>query len=174
MASRSATSRAAATVGICPITGEAYSSHTSVVLDHLHPSLAERIRQDHPSLAADALISRAAADRYRLLHVEELLRQERGELTALDKEVARSLAEGVMVSTNPEETYDEKRTLGERLSDGLSTFGGSWPFLIFFGLALAIWIALNSARGDRPSIPIRTSCSISSCPALLLYRRRSS
>ena len=74
-------------------------------------------------------------------------------LSNLDKEVARSLAEGVMVSTNPEETYDEKRTVGERLSDGLSTFGGSWPFLIFFGLALAIWIALNAARGDRAFDP---------------------
>ena len=104
MASRSATSHATpSTGGICPITGEAYSSHTSVVLDHLHPSLAERIRQDHPTLAPNARISRAAADRYRKLHVEELLRQERGELTQLDKDVARSLAEGAMVSINTEE-----------------------------------------------------------------------
>ena len=107
--------------GSCPITGEAYSSHTSVVLDHLHPSLAERIRQDYPALTSDARISRTAADRYRTLHVEELLRQERGELTQLDKEVARSLAEGAMVSTNTEEHYDESRTLGERLSDGLAS-----------------------------------------------------
>ena len=137
----------------CPITGQTYSSHDAVILDHLHPALAERIRQDHPALAAEARISRKAADRYRLLHVEDLLRQERGELSTLDKEVARSLAEGVMVSTNPEEAYDEKRTFGQRLSDGLSTFGGSWPFLIIFGLALAIWIALNSGQPDRAFDP---------------------
>ena len=76
------------TGGICPITGEAYSARMSVLLDHLHPSLADRIRQDHPALTADARISRTAADRYRTLLVEELLRQERGELTQLDKEVA--------------------------------------------------------------------------------------
>jgi uncharacterized membrane protein len=109
--------------------------------------------QDHPALAADARISRTAADRYRLLHVEDLLRQERGELSTLDKEVALSLAQGIMVSTNSEEAYDEKRTFGQRLSDGLSTFGGSWPFLIFFGLALAIWIALNSTQPDRAFDP---------------------
>ena len=51
-----------------------------------------------------------------------------------------------MVSTNTEEHYDEVRTLGERLSDGLASFGGSWPFLILFGLGLAIWIMANSVR----------------------------
>ena len=113
MALRSIPSHSAPpTGGICPITGEAYSARMSVLLDHLHPSLADRIRQDHPALTADARISRTAADRYRTLHVEELLRQERGELTQLDKEVARSLAEGAMVSTNTEEHYDEARTLG--------------------------------------------------------------
>lgn len=37
-------------------------------------------------------------------YVEEFLRQERGELTRLDKEVARSLAEGITVTENIEET----------------------------------------------------------------------
>jgi uncharacterized membrane protein len=147
MASRSVPSHATRLPGgICPITGEDYSSHTSVVLDHLHPSLAERIRQDYPALTSDARTSRTAADRYRKLHVEELLRQERGELTQLDEEVARSLAEGAMVSINTEEHYDEARTLGERLSDSLAVFGGSWPFLILFGLMLAVWIMANSVR----------------------------
>jgi uncharacterized membrane protein len=129
------------------------SNHDSVVLDHLHPALAERVRRDHPSLAPDARISRAAADRYRMLHVEDLLRQERGELSDLDKEVARSLAEGLMVSTNTELSYDEKRTVGERLSDGLSTFGGSWPFLILFGIGLAVWIAINTIAKQQAFDP---------------------
>ena len=64
MASRSVPLHSAPPAGgICPITGEAYSGRNSVVLDHLHPSLAERIRQDHPALTADARISRTAADR---------------------------------------------------------------------------------------------------------------
>jgi uncharacterized membrane protein len=116
------------------------------MLDHLRPALVDRIMQDYPTLASDARISRGAVDHYRTLYVEELLRQERGELTKLDKEVARSLAEGAMVSTNPEENYDENRTLGEHLSDALAAFGGSWPFLIVFGLGLATWIIVNVAE----------------------------
>ncbi|WP_343038413.1 hypothetical protein [Microvirga arsenatis] len=90
----------------------------------MRPALADRIRQDHPALDAQSCISRAAVDRYRLRYVEELLRQERGELTRLDKEVARSLAEGLTVTENVEDNYDENRTLGERLSEGLPRSAG--------------------------------------------------
>jgi uncharacterized membrane protein len=135
------------TNAICPITGKSYPQRDLVVLDHLHPALVDRILRDHPSLTMDARISRAAVDRYRMLHVEELLRQERGELTKLDQKVTRSLAEGATVSTNVEASYDESRTIGERLSDGLAAFGGSWTFLVFFGLVLAGWIGINALVG---------------------------
>jgi len=143
MTSRSSSSNHA----VCPITGKSYPQRDFVVLDHLHPALVDRVLKDHPSLAMDAHISRQAADRYRMLYVEELLRQERGELTRLDQEVARSLAEGATVTANTEENYDESRSFGERLSDGLAAFGGSWTFLIAFSLVLAGWIGFNALVG---------------------------
>lgn len=141
------TSHPASSSAVCPITGQSYHQRDFLLIDQLRPALADRIRQDHPALNAHSRVSRAAVDQYRLRYVEELLRQERGELTRLDKEVARSLAEGITVTENIEENYDENRTLGERLSDGLATFGGSWPFLTFFGLSLGAWIVVNAARG---------------------------
>lgn len=135
------------TSGICPITGKSYPQRDFVLLDHLRPALTERILKDHPSLKKDSRISRAAVDHYRMLYVEDLLRQERGEISKLDREVARSLAEGATVTQNIEEGYDERRSLAERLSDGLAAFGGSWTFLISFGLVLAGWIAVNGLIG---------------------------
>jgi uncharacterized membrane protein len=108
-----------------------------------------RIRQDYPLLGPDALISRAEADRYRSLYVEEVLRTERGELTELDRQVARSLEQNEIVSQNVEKDYGEERTLGERLSDRLASFGGSWTFLIAFFAVLLIWIAINVAWAQR-------------------------
>jgi hypothetical protein len=147
------TSHAASSNGICPITGKTHPPKELILLDQLHPALADRIRRDHPGLADHSPVSRAAVDQYRLRYVEELLRQERGELTKLDKEVARSLAEGVPVTINVEENYDERRTLGERLSDALATFGGSWPFLILFALGLGVWIIINALRGPATLDP---------------------
>lgn len=121
----------------CPVTGETCSELGSVLLDHLRPAIQKRIRQDHPHVASGTRISRIAADRYRKVFVEELLREERGELTELDREIARSLAEGITVSANVEEGFDEARSLGERLSDALAVFGGSWIFLICFSLGFS-------------------------------------
>ena len=137
----------------CAITGEELPSHRLVAVDHLRPSLAARIRQDHPDLPDQAAISRREADRYRALYVEDLLRAERGELTELDAEVARSLAEGDFVSQNIEADYAEVSTFGEKLSDALAFYGGSWAFLIGFAAILGVWITLNAFRADRAFDP---------------------
>lgn len=44
--------------------------------------------------------------------------------------------------TNKE--FDQALTFGQRLSDHVASFGGSWPFIIIFGVVLLSWIALNS------------------------------
>jgi len=133
---------------VCPVTGKSYPKRDFVLLDHLSPALVDRILTDRPDLKPDSRISRAAADHYRILYVEDLLRQERGELSKLDQKVTRSLAEGLTITQNVEEDYDERRSLGERLSDELAAFGGSWMFLIAFALVLAGWITANGLVGN--------------------------
>ena len=40
--------------------------------------------------------------------------------------------------------FRQKLTLGQRASDGISRFGGSWTFIIIFGVFLVAWIGINS------------------------------
>lgn len=42
------------------------------------------------------------------------------------------------------EVFDERLTLGERLADRVAAIGGSWTFIVGFGLFLAIWAVLNT------------------------------
>ncbi|NJO33761.1 MAG: DUF1003 domain-containing protein [Rhodospirillales bacterium] len=109
----------------------------------------ERILKDHPDLAQDALIARSEVARYRALYVEDLLRAEVGEITELERRVADSLTTHEMLSENVEQGYEDRRTPGERLSDRLASFGGSWMFIVGFCVALAIWIAFNVATSDH-------------------------
>ena len=51
-----------------------------------------------PTLKSDALIDRNIVNRYRRKYVEELLGQERGQLTDLDHQVAQSVASGALIS----------------------------------------------------------------------------
>jgi uncharacterized membrane protein len=128
---------------MCAITGRETPRRDLVSLEAVRPSLADRIRRDHPDLALDALIGMEQLARYRTLYVEELLRDEHGELTELDRQVAESIATQETLAENVEEEFDDHRTLGERWSDQLASFGGSWTFIILFGVVLAAWMAFN-------------------------------
>ena len=128
---------------ICAISGEQFPARSLHSLGSLRPSLTDRIMRDHPKLAHHDLISAAALDKYRMKYVEDMLLKEHGELTALDREVAKSIAEHDTIAENIEDVYDDRRSIGDQLSDNLARYGGSWYFLIGFGIFLMCWMALN-------------------------------
>lgn len=49
------------------------------------------------------------------------------------------------VSRNPNVEEQEMLTFGQRVADKVASFGGSWTFIIIFGVILAIWVVLNSS-----------------------------
>ncbi len=133
----------------CSITGHERARRELVNIDTLRPSLTERIRKDHPDLGPDALVSRTEIARYRALYVEDLLRAESGEITEIERKVADSLMTHETLTENVEQEYEDKRSLGERLSDQLASFGGSWMFIVGFCMALGVWIAFNMTISER-------------------------
>jgi CRP/FNR family cyclic AMP-dependent transcriptional regulator len=55
----------------------------------------------------------------------------------------------IRASRNANELIEEKYTFGEHVADGVASFGGSWTFIIVFGIVLVIWTALNVALRNR-------------------------
>jgi uncharacterized membrane protein len=97
-----------------------------------------RVWDDHGWICLDDLHD------YQLQYVQSLLESEKGELTDLELEVVRGLREQEIFSKNPEAEAETDRTVGQRLADRIATFGGSWTFIIIFGVVLIAWMALNS------------------------------
>jgi CRP/FNR family transcriptional regulator, cyclic AMP receptor protein len=50
---------------------------------------------------------------------------------------------------HPNEVIEKDATLGERLADVVAGFGGSWTFIISFGFALTIYMAIDAAMGKK-------------------------
>jgi len=129
----------------CAICGRGFPARDGMPADAVRPSIADRIRQDHPGWSSDQFICRADLGRYRAEYVHSLLESERGEITSLEAEVIESLRQHELLATNVDAEFEQKWTVGERLADRVAEFGGSWTFLVIFAALLASWIALNSA-----------------------------
>ncbi|MBS1724072.1 MAG: DUF1003 domain-containing protein [Armatimonadetes bacterium] len=80
----------------------------------------------------------------RVAQIEKLLHRDKGELSVLEKEVVKAMADRRMLAVNPDDEMDEHVTTGERIADKVAAFGGSWAFIITFGCIILTWITINS------------------------------
>jgi CRP/FNR family cyclic AMP-dependent transcriptional regulator len=55
----------------------------------------------------------------------------------------------VRASRNPNELIEEQATFGERVADAVARFGGSWSFIISFGVVLSVYVAANAILRGR-------------------------
>lgn len=132
------------------VTGQQLKRRDAINIENMRPALVDFIRQDHPGIPNEGFLSRKLIERYRSRFISELLREERGELSVLENEVIESLETHDTLTENIEDDYEEKRTLGDKIADGVAVFGGSWTFIISFCAFLVVWMAFNLILGaDR-------------------------
>jgi uncharacterized membrane protein len=110
----------------------------------VRPVVAELIAQETGGWDEKGWICNEDAQRFRHRYVEALLQTEKGELTQIEQEVLESLRTHEILTRNPEEELDADLTFGQRLADRIADFGGSWTFIILFGLFLCSWMAVNT------------------------------
>ena len=134
----------------CPICKKLKAAGDGTMGEAIRPSLAEFIHEQRPNWNLHDFICFEDLGRMRRDYVKRTLQDELGELSTLDQEVVESLQQHELLSENIHQQFERKLTFGERLSDRIAEFGGSWRFIIIFGVILLGWIALNVvAFADR-------------------------
>jgi uncharacterized membrane protein len=108
-------------------------------------SIVKIIRKDIPGWKPDGYICRDDLDAYRGRLVSEMLERGIAEADSIEAMVAKSISEQEMVSRNVNEEFETQVSAGQRLADRIASFGGSWPFIGLFVIAMTAWIAVNSA-----------------------------
>lgn len=129
---------------ICEVCHKLQKPSDAFPLEIVHEPVFKLIQEDHPGISRKGFICPTDLNAYRMKFIKKTLEEEKGELTALEEEVVRSIQEQETVSKNINEAYEERLTFGERLSDRLASGGGSWKFIIGFGCVLVLWISLNT------------------------------
>ncbi|QRM54168.1 DUF1003 domain-containing protein [Sinorhizobium sp. BG8] len=129
--------------GCCAVCGRTFPLGRLYRAQHLRPRLNEAIARETSGWNDSSLICSEDLTRFRRIYVERLLEEERGELSALDKEVLESFERGQSTVLGTATPFEERSTLGQRLADRVASFGGSWTFIILFVSVLVSWMAIN-------------------------------
>jgi uncharacterized membrane protein len=127
----------------CAVCGQPQPESALVPAVIVRPSVSELIRQQYPAWSMDSWICREDLSHFRGLYVRHLLESEKGELTELEDTVIQSLREHDTLSTNIDADFEQDLRVGARLADGIARFGGSWAFIIVFGVFIMLWITVN-------------------------------
>lgn len=75
---------------------------------------------------------------------QRLLQRGFDDLSEREQRVITRIAERLHISRNVNRAYEDQLTFGERLADRVASFGGSWTFIVIFGVVLLGWTLLNS------------------------------
>ena len=75
---------------------------------------------------------------------EEHLGSAYKDLEESQQKVIESIADAEPIAENINDLFHEQLSFGQRLADKISTFGGSWTFIIIFLTILVTWMAVNS------------------------------
>jgi uncharacterized membrane protein len=138
----------------CQICGKQAPAVDLIMAHLVRPAVVNVIKGSYPEWSADGLICADDLNRFRYEYVRSIVEAEKGELSDLEKEVLESISRHEILSTQVDQEYESQLTLGQRLSDKIAQFGGSWRFIIFFGFIMATWIVINTvALSSKPFDP---------------------
>ena len=88
-------------------------------------------------------------------------------LSDFERRVVARMLQGHKVS-DPNATFDQQLTFGQRVADRVASFGGSWTFIGSFLLFMLVWMIVNTeARRPFDAFPFILLNLILSCLAAL-------
>jgi len=74
---------------------------------------------------------------------EALLGKEHEEFSERQKKILTHVTGQSAISRDVNTVFDEQVTFGQRAADVVASFGGSWTFIMLFGVVLVVWAISN-------------------------------
>ncbi|WP_222166631.1 DUF1003 domain-containing protein [Edaphocola aurantiacus] len=129
---------------ISDISGQSYPISERVNAHAINVGLFNMIVKDKPQFNDRSSLTLKELNEYRMQYISSYLSKEVSNLTDMEQKVMQTLNDNSIITKEvdtEEETSSD--TFGERVADKVATFGGSWTFIIAFGVFILLWIAAN-------------------------------
>lgn len=128
----------------CEICGKTFPTGQLITGHGIRHEIERMIVEDYPDWNDNGLICHDDFNKYRLKYISGLIEDEQGKVAILKDEVVNSILQNELLTVDTN-MADVPLKPGERISDKVAAFGGSWRFIISFTVVLIAWIIINSA-----------------------------
>ena len=133
-------------------------------------AILDLIQKENPKFTAESFLSIGELNYYREIYTEVTLTKQVGKLTEAEKRVLAALKDKTTLSDKLDGEDKQLTTFGQNIADKVASFGGSWTFIISFGVFLLAWICFNvywlANKGFDPYPFILLNLILSSLAAL--------
>jgi len=121
-----------------------YPISEQIPVKTIRKSVMDLIHKEHPEINPKKSIAVSELNSYRQKYLAEYLIHEVGELSTLEEDVLKTIQQEKIITTQ-REVLDKSTeySFGQRLADKVATLGGSWRFIIIFGIFIFIWMVIN-------------------------------
>ncbi|MCB9203133.1 MAG: DUF1003 domain-containing protein [Flavobacteriales bacterium] len=132
-----------ATIFISDISQKEFPISEKVSYENIRNSILKLIQTDYPQFTQSCCLSISELNEYREKYISGYLNKQVGELSELEKTVLDSITNRTSLTNKIDDDDDKKLTFGQKITDKVANFGGSWTFIISFGTFIFLWITLN-------------------------------
>ncbi|MHA8137790.1 DUF1003 domain-containing protein [Lactobacillaceae bacterium Scapto_B20] len=127
----------------CVVDGRKYPVIEGLYLYELDRPLYNQIVHDHPKANKDNFICNHHLLNYRVARIDQMIHSDYVRNQKINRKLTKALQSDNYEVTDVNKILRDSLTFGERVSDAVARFGGSWPFIGIFAFILIGWMFLN-------------------------------
>ncbi|WP_025023492.1 DUF1003 domain-containing protein [Companilactobacillus nodensis] len=127
----------------CIICQKRFSPTEGLFLRDLNETLQQEIKSKNSFAKDSSFICLRDLQIIRLSHMQTIIDHDLEIDRRMNSELQKELSKETYEIRNLNDTIHGKLTRGQKLSDAVARFGGSWGFIITFVIILIVWMAIN-------------------------------
>ncbi|MCK8611554.1 DUF1003 domain-containing protein [Apilactobacillus nanyangensis] len=112
-------------------------------LGDLAQPISNAVKADYPGAKVTSFICSHHLLKYRMSRVDSLINADLKQSQKINRKLTKALQSDNYEIRDVNEALQQSLTFGQKISDAVARFGGSWTFIFIFIVILIIWMVIN-------------------------------
>ncbi|AQW21572.1 cyclic nucleotide-binding protein [Lentilactobacillus curieae] len=127
----------------CIVDNQSHPITDGRLLRELDPAVRNLVKGEFPDAKVTDFICDHHLLKYQLLRVDGLINSDVKQTNKINRRLTKAMQSDDYDIIDVNDTLNKSLTFGQRVSDSVARFGGSWGFILIFVFVLIAWMLVN-------------------------------